>query len=208
MRSSDGTDGYPIGLAASFMTRHDIGSHMVQCEMCGAETQAPKTIKVEGAKLDVCSNCTDFGTEVKTPSAGSSTSTKYSTSSSGGSGGGSTSTGSSGSAGTSSSGGSRRTDMFDEMDELATDYDDRIRRARERKGLSQSDLADELNEKASLIRKLERGETLPSDSVQSKLEGFLDVTLTGESGSTEETEWEGGSSTGSYTLGDVVKRKD
>jgi len=25
---------------------------MVQCEMCGAETSSPKTIKVEGAKLE------------------------------------------------------------------------------------------------------------------------------------------------------------
>ena len=182
---------------------------MVQCEMCGAETSSPTTIKVEGAKLQVCSNCTGFGTEVKTPGSTSSTSTKYSTSSSSGGSASGGSSGSSGGASAASSGGSRRrSDMFDEMDEIAPDYDDRIRRAREKKGLSQSDLANELNEKASLIRKLERGETLPSDSVQSKLEGHLDVTLTGDSGVDEDSEWSGGSSSGSYTLGDVVKRKD
>ncbi|WP_254767874.1 multiprotein bridging factor aMBF1 [Salinilacihabitans rarus] len=187
---------------------------MVQCEMCGAETSSPKTIKVEGAKLDVCSNCTDFGTEVRTQDSGSSTSTKYSTGSSGASSGGRSGSGSgsggaSGSSSSSSSGGSRRRrDMFDDMDDIATDYDERIRRAREGKGLSQSDLANELNEKASLIRKLERGDTLPSDQVQSKLERFLDVSLTGEAEAPEDAEWEGGSSTGSYTLGDVVKRKD
>ena len=94
------------------------------------------------------------------------------------------------------------------MDEIVTDYDDRIRQARENEGLSQSDLANELNEKASLIRKLERSDTLPSDQVKTKLERFLDISLTGESGSTEDSEWSGGSSSGSYTLGDVVKRKD
>nr|WP_255170857.1 multiprotein bridging factor aMBF1 [Natrononativus amylolyticus] len=173
--------------------------------MCGAETSSPKTIKVEGAQLDVCSNCTDFGTEVK-QSSGSSTSTKYSTDSS--SSGGSSSSTTTGSRGSSSSGGSsRRSDMFDDMDEIVTDYDDRIRNAREERDLSQSDLANELNEKASLIRKLERGDTLPSDRVQSKLERFLEIDLTG-GGSSGDTEWEGGSSTGSYTLGDVVKRKD
>ncbi|OAQ51134.1 transcriptional regulator [Natrinema mahii] len=181
---------------------------MVQCEMCGAETSSPKTIKVEGAKLDVCSDCTDFGTEVKQPSS-SSSSTKYSTgsSSSSSSGGGQ----SSGSASSSSSGGSsqrRRSDMFDDMDELATDYDDRVRNARESKGLSQSELANELNEKASLIRKIERGDTLPSDRVQSELESFLEINLNAEGASGEDSEWSGGSSTGSYTLGDVVKRKD
>ncbi len=97
--------------------------------------------------------------------------------------------------------------MFDEMDELVADYDQRIREARESRSLSQEELAKQLNEKASLIRKLERGDMLPSDEVQTKLERSLEISLV-ESGSGEETEWEGGSSTGSYTLGDVVTRKD
>jgi len=175
---------------------------MVQCEMCGAETASPKTIKVEGAELDVCDNCADFGTEVKTQQS-SSTSTKYSTSSSSGQS--STSTGSAGSSGGSRS---RRKDMFDDMEEIAPDYDDRIRNARESTGQSQEDLAKELNEKASLIRKLEHGDILPSDSVQKKLEKKLDISLTTGSAGADDEEWSGGSSTGSYTLGDVVKRKD
>ncbi len=178
---------------------------MVQCEMCGAETSSPKTIKVEGAKLDVCSNCTDFGTEVKQTSS-SSSSTKYSTGSSSSSSSPSSSGGSTTTSSSSSS--SRRSDMFDDMDELATDYDDRVRKARENKGLSQSDLANELNEKSSLIRKIERGDTLPSDRVQSKLERFLEVDLNAEGASSDDSEWSGGSASGSYTLGDVVKRKD
>ena len=177
---------------------------MVQCEMCGADTQSPTTVKIEGAELDVCSECTDFGTEVRQETSGS-TSTKYSTSSSTGTSSGSSSS----SAGGSSTGSStpRRRDMFDEMDELVADYDQRIREARESRSLSQEELAKQLNEKASLIRKLERGDMLPSDEVQKKLERSLDITLV-EGGSTEETEWEGGSQTGSYTLGDVVTRKD
>ncbi|RBI64547.1 TIGR00270 family protein [halophilic archaeon] len=175
---------------------------MVQCEMCGAETSSPKTVKVEGAELDVCDNCADFGTEVQTQDT-SSTSTKYSTSSS---------SSTSSTSGSSSSGGggssrTRRSDMFDDMDELAQDYDDRIRNARESTGLSQEDLAKELNEKASLIRKLERGDVLPSDDVQTKLERKLDISLSA-GGSGGDEEWSGGSSTGGTTLGDVVKRKD
>jgi putative transcription factor len=97
--------------------------------------------------------------------------------------------------------------MFDEMDELAQDYDERIRAARESAGLSQADLAKQLNEKASLIRKLEHGNTLPSDDVQRKLERALNIDLSA-GGSTDDTEWESGSATGEYTLGDVVERKD
>jgi putative transcription factor len=96
--------------------------------------------------------------------------------------------------------------MFDDMDEIATDYDDRIRNARESEGLTQEELADDLNEKASLIRKLERGDVLPSDEVREKLESKLGITLT-EGTDVEDTEWSG-SSSGEMTLGDVVERKD
>ncbi|MFB6201874.1 MAG: multiprotein bridging factor aMBF1 [Halorhabdus sp.] len=177
---------------------------MVQCEMCGTETQSPNTIKVEGAELQVCDDCADFGTEVTTDET-TSTSTKYSTdSSASGSSSGSTTT--SGSTGGGGGGGSRR-DMFDEMDELAQDFDQRIRSARESAGLSQSELADQLNEKASLIRKLEHGDHLPSDDVQRKLERELSIDLTEGAGG-EDSEWESGSDVGEYTLGDVVERKD
>ena len=172
---------------------------MVQCEMCGAETANPKTIKVEGAELDVCSDCTEFGTEVKTESS-SSTSTKYSTSSSGGS------SGLSSSGGNSSGGSRRRRDMFDEMQELASDYDERIRNAREEASYSQEELASELNEKASLVRKLERGDSLPSDDVRKKLEKKLGVSLLEAVEGDEE--WDSGSGEGGLTLGDMVKRKD
>jgi putative transcription factor len=97
--------------------------------------------------------------------------------------------------------------MFDDMDEIAQDYDEKIRTARESRGLSQKELAQELNEKASLIRKLERSETLPSDEIQTKLERFLEIDLSG-SGGADDSEWEADSSTGEYTLGDMVERKD
>jgi putative transcription factor len=95
--------------------------------------------------------------------------------------------------------------MFDDMDEIATDYDDRIRQARESRDLSQEQLADQLNEKASLIRKLERGDTLPTDEIQQKLERALDVSLA--EGEEVDEEWETNDA-GTMTLGDVVKRKD
>jgi len=172
--------------------------------MCGAEQASLTTTKVEGAELELCSSCTDFGTEVRDESTGSGGS-KYSTSSSTGKSSGSSS--SSGSSGSSGSGGStRRRDMFDDMDEIATDYDDRIRTARESRGLSQEELANQLNEKASLIRKLERGDTLPTDDIQRKLESELDITLV-EGESVDDADWDSGDA-GTMTLGDVVKRKD
>jgi putative transcription factor len=94
--------------------------------------------------------------------------------------------------------------MFDEMDEIAQDYDERIRSAREQSGLSQEELAKQLNEKASLIRKLEHGDTLPSDDVQRKLEKALDIDLSA-GGSTDDAEWESDSAGDGLTLGDMVE---
>ncbi|MDB2223677.1 multiprotein bridging factor aMBF1 [Halorubrum ezzemoulense] len=175
---------------------------MPQCEMCGAEEASLTTTKVEGAELELCSSCTDFGTEVRDEST-SSGGGKYSTSSSTGKS--SSSSGSSGSGGSSGSS-TRPRDMFDDMDEIATDYDELIRDARESRGLSQEELADQLNEKASLIRKLERADTLPTDEVQRKLERALDISLV-EGQSTDDADWETDDA-GTMTLGDVVKRKD
>ena len=177
---------------------------MPQCEMCGADESSLTTTKVEGAELELCENCQGFGTTVETQQSTGSTS-KYSTSSSSGK---SSSSGGAGGSGSSSSDGSsrRKRDMFDDMDELAADYDDRIREARESLGLTQEELAGQLNEKASLIRKLERGDILPSDEVMGKLEKKLEITLT-EGTDVDDTEWSSGSS-GSMTLGDVVERKE
>ncbi|PSQ08031.1 TIGR00270 family protein [Halobacteriales archaeon QS_6_71_20] len=173
---------------------------MPQCEMCGAEKASLTATKVEGAELELCGDCSEFGTEVRTES-GSSASTKYSTSSSS-----SSSSGSSGSSGSSSSSSSRQRDMFDDMETVAADYDDRIRRAREAEGMSREELASDINEKASVVRKLERADILPEDDIQEKLERKLGISLV-EGREVDDADWEG-SSSGSMTLGDVVQRND
>ncbi len=168
----------------------------MQCEMCGAETADPTTIQTEGTKLEVCSNCVEFGTvlhdeerkkEKKTSSSDSSSKSKKQTPSS-----------------RSSSSPSRK-DPFDEMGTLAPDYDQRVRNARENADLTQEELADRLNEKLSLIRKIERGDMRPNEEVRGKLESALGVSLTEEVGGED---WESDDSSGGYTVGDIIERKD
>ncbi len=182
---------------------------MVQCEMCGVETAAPTTAKIEGAELQVCDECAEFGTEIKSGSSDSS-STKYSTDSGSSSQTSTASQSSQNSTPSSGGGGQSRSsgDMFDEMDEIATDYDSRIRQAREAADLSQAELADQLNEKRSFIRKLERGESLPSDQIRRKLERALEIDLTEGGPSGGDAEWSAGDEASGVTLGDIVERKD
>ena len=176
---------------------------MVQCEMCGTETGSPTTAKIEGAELQVCDSCASFGTEISSADT-STTTSKYSTSDTGTS----STTGTQSPSPSTGQGASSRhsgPDMFDEMDTLSDDYPERIRDARESRGMSQEELANELNEKASLIRKLERGDMQPNDAVQSKLERKLNISLTAGD-SDDDAEWDNEINPGEMTLGDVVRR--
>lgn len=171
----------------------------MQCEMCGAETDNPTTIQTEGTQLEVCSNCTEFGTVLHDEERKKSKKPSGSGSSSSGGGGGTTR------QSPPSSGGGPSHDPLDELGTLAPDYDQRVRNARENAGMKQEELADELNEKLSLIRKIERGEMRPSEDVRRKLESALGVSLTEEVGGEE---WETDESSGGYTVGDIIERKD
>lgn len=167
--------------------------------MCGAETDDPTTIQTEGTQLEVCSNCTEFGTVLHDEERKKSKTSSDSGSSGSGGGGGTTK------QSPPSSGGGPSHDPLDELGTLAPDYDQRVRNARENAGMKQEELADELNEKLSLIRKIERGEMRPSEDVRRKLESALGVSLTEEVGGEE---WETDESSGGYTVGDIIERKD
>ena len=88
--------------------------------------------------------------------------------------------------------------------ELASDYDVRIRKARQRMGLDQKKLAAKIQEKKSIIAKLETRSMRPDDRLMKKLEGTLGIKLT------EEIEVENvrkTSSSGSFTIGDLIMMK-
>ena len=61
--------------------------------------------------------------------------------------------------------------------ELSEDYGKRIRKAREKLGLSHEELGKRLNEKVSLLRKIETGKMTPSDKLATALEHVLKVKL-------------------------------
>jgi putative transcription factor len=61
--------------------------------------------------------------------------------------------------------------------EIDEDYGRKIREARERAGLKQAELAQKINEKQSLLRKIEHEEILPTDEVRVKIARVLNITL-------------------------------
>ncbi|MFB6244919.1 MAG: multiprotein bridging factor aMBF1 [Candidatus Nanohaloarchaea archaeon] len=151
---------------------------MASCELCGEDQDSLTKIKTEGTKLKVCEDCSDVGKSVQS----SSKTMKRSSRSSG-----------------RSSGGSGKT--------LAPDYGDRIKKAREREGLEQSELAENVNEKESRISKIERKKLKPDDKLGKKLAAELGVDLyvTPE---VDNIRSETGSDDRSATLGDVAEVND
>jgi len=104
---------------------------------------------------------------------------------------------------------SRERDVFAEMGtELAADYGERIRKARQRKGLTVEDLAKKLNEKATFLSKVELGQQRPSDDLAKRLERELGITLREAPEATAASPPPGGKKAGGpVTLGDLLKEK-
>ena len=65
----------------------------------------------------------------------------------------------------------------DEKEALAMDYPERIRKARLEKDLTQKELSKKINEKRSVIAKLEKADMRPSDNLRKKLESTLGINL-------------------------------
>lgn len=143
------------------------------CEMCGKDVESLSTASVEGSVLRVCSGCSKFGTVL---GAGGTTP------------GGAPHPGLRGAAAREVvqerlQGRSRRMeerDLFTELPDRELDpaWPQKIRVSREKLGLTQEQFGQKLNEKTSVIHKLESGAITPSDELVRKIERTLKIRLT------------------------------
>jgi|TARA_B100001971_G_C18121984_1_gene499934 putative transcription factor len=88
---------------------------------------------------------------------------------------------------------------------LLPNLNQKIRKAREARNLTQKELAAQLQEKESLLQKVENGFE-PSIALATKLEKALHITLIDE-GTTEEYQQKPTSNQGALTIGDLIKTK-
>ncbi|MGI0054731.1 MAG: helix-turn-helix domain-containing protein [Thermoplasmata archaeon] len=137
------------------------------CEMCGKEAELTSRTRIEGSTLLLCADCSKYGVVVSPPPPAVSLGRPNRPI--GGGGGGPRSA-------------SRRAeerDVYQEMPELelAPDWGRRLRVAREMRAWTPEDLAKKLNEKKSVVLKLESGSFHPPDSLVRKLEHTLGVRL-------------------------------
>ena len=142
------------------------------CEMCGKDVVATSRVRIEGSVLSLCPDCAKFGQPVdpvpkllfaSAPARSPPVAT----------------------------GGARlvaprrrleERDLYQEIGELelAPDWGRRVRLAREARTWTPEDLGKKLNEKKSVILKIESGNFHPPDALVRKLEHLLQVRLRAE----------------------------
>ncbi len=156
---------------------------MASCEMCGRETRLAKA-KVEGTLLDVCEQCARFGEIVSMPRAMSREMPQARQAAV-----------------------PKRKEI---VEMISSDYAQKIKAKREKFGLTQEEFAKKLNEKISVMQKLESGQMKPSIELARKLERALGIEIVEQYGD------EGGEAPiGSgqrkkedgFTLGDFIKTR-
>jgi putative transcription factor len=137
------------------------------CEMCGKDVESTSRVRIERSVLSLCPDCARFGKALDPPPAPAA-----SAPASFGRPGGASRTG----------GGPRRLeerDLYQEIGEmeLAPDWAKRIRVAREGLHWTPEDLGKKLNEKKSVVLKLESGGFRPPDDLVRRVERLLKVRL-------------------------------
>ena len=167
---------------------------MPTCEICGRECYSTREIALEGAHLFACNRCAELGKPVhrskkpgyqpSTPPKSRPVSIPRPTSST---------------RLTSARSRPQRRELVP-----VEDFTKQIRKAREQKGWSQKDVANQIHERTSLITKIESGKMAPTISLARKLERLFKLTLLEES---ESVDLSPVPSTSSATLGDVVQIK-
>jgi putative transcription factor len=120
---------------------------MPSCQLCGEDSDNLKKTKIEGALMKVCNSCSDMGDVVEKKQKKTKKTKKTA---------------------------SRRPR---DTQVLANDYGSRVKDARESEKMSIKELSDDLNEKASLIRKVEREDLKPEKALAKKLSQKLGITL-------------------------------
>lgn len=150
---------------------------MPSCQLCGKDTDSVKKAKIEGAILKVCDSCAEMGEEIKTKTKRSKKKKKK-----------------------------KRLTRKRNQEVLINDYGKKVKKAREKKQLSIMELADDLNEKESLLKKIEQQDLKPEKALAQKLEKKFDIELyTVPEAFDQETE---SGDDRAATLGDVAEVKE
>ena len=158
----------------------------MQCELCGRDCYECRPAVVDGVRMMLCPSCMKYGESVKSVvevpvDVQKSLLQRI-----------------------------RRPkvkDVYKEMNkELVSGWNDLIKRARMKRGLSREELGFRIGERTVTIAKIENGDLRPSDKIVEKLEKELRITL--EEIRSDVSAGSGGSHSSDLTLGDFLKTEE
>jgi len=139
------------------------------CEMCGNDVEVTSRVRIEQSVLQLCPACAKFGTPLDPPPPPPAPEMS----------GARRRPAASSASPTSRPRRLEERDLYTEIGELelAPDWGQRVRRAREALTWTPEELGKRLNEKKSVVLKIEAGDFHPPDALVRKLEHLLKVRL-------------------------------
>ncbi len=150
---------------------------MYDCEICGRKTESLYIIDVEGVELTTCGRCSEGKNIIEIMESGEQNKKHL----------------------------PLKEEKIDEgVLEVIDNYGELIRNAREKIGIPMKVLAEMINEKESMLNRVEHGRLLPNDKLVEKLEKNLGIKLTA---SFEKKHLEGRGRDAPVTLGDAALKK-
>jgi putative transcription factor len=162
----------------------------MECEICGKPVPEnnPIRAKIEGSVMVVCKECSKLGKIQKAPPK-----PKYVKQNN-----------------KSKRPATTRNRPYSRNDEpteeLIEDFSLEVRKAREAKNWSREDLGKKINERVSVITRIETGKMTPDNKLTKKLEKALDITLLEDVDNVDLNQFISNSS-GERTLGNIMKIK-
>ena len=151
---------------------------MPECDICGRETEKQYVIDVEGATMYACQSCAGSMAPIEVID----------------------------NAPAQQPVNAKRHAVIQEEEEVMEGYGSIIRAAREKLGLTNKDLAARINEKESLLVRIERNRLVPDPKVAKKLEKALMINLEIHIQDQEKQNTQGRNAP--ITLGEAAIRKD
>jgi putative transcription factor len=134
----------------------------VICELCGKDVTFLRKVTIEGVQLEVCQECAKFGIEAKKEAPKEEAPVPVVVQRL-----------------ESRERRGKPKDVYDAggTDELVDDLGKRVRDARSKKGMTHKQLAMKINERVTVLSKVETGEMRPDDRLIKKLEKELGIKL-------------------------------
>ncbi len=143
-----------------FMSKKMSSQFEKECPICGGKIWGRgQKVLIEGAKITVCQSCAQYGVKIKSvPRSINKGKQSYAKPNS-------------------PAKKKAYNRQIDEGLEIVTDYVTKIRKARNSRGLNQDQFAQKLNEKPSLLRRIEAGKVEPTIKLAKKIEQVYGITL-------------------------------